>query len=169
VRKAGARGSRLTSTCRLSLNPWMARSPRWPHTVPRGPVLRCGGCPRRTRHSGANAGPASPRAAVCLRRWGFRSDPPHQRSSGRAGGLKSRRSPSGALRADLSGRVLPRRHRLRRATRPCSAIRVARRSCSPASHGVQVGGDPRRPIGAVVAGGQVADRGRQCRPPFPTR
>jgi hypothetical protein len=50
---------------------------------------------------------------------------PHQRTSGREGGVKSRRSPSGALRADLSGLVVPRRLRVRRATKPCSAIRFA--------------------------------------------
>jgi hypothetical protein len=32
----------------------------------------------------------------------------HKRTSGRLGGVKSRRSPWGALRADLSGRVVPR-------------------------------------------------------------
>lgn len=64
-------------------------------------------------------------AAVCLRWWGFRFRSPHQRTSGRGGAPKSRRSPSGALRADLSGLVVPRRLRLRRAIKPCSAISVA--------------------------------------------
>src|SRR3984893_19151964 len=50
---------------------------------------------------------------------------PDQRTSGRGGGVKSRRSPSGALRADLSGLVVPRRVRLRRAIKPCSTISVA--------------------------------------------
>jgi hypothetical protein len=47
---------------------------------------------------------------------------PHQRTSARCGGVKSRRSASSALRADLSGGVLPRRLRLRRATRPFKAL-----------------------------------------------
>jgi hypothetical protein len=39
--------------------------------------------------------------------------------------VKSRRNLSGAVRADLSGPVVPRRLRVRRATEPCSAISAA--------------------------------------------
>ncbi|MFC0110184.1 hypothetical protein [Kibdelosporangium aridum] len=50
---------------------------------------------------------------------------PTQRAFGVAGGRKSRRSASGALRPDVSRRVVPRRVRFRRATRSCSAITFA--------------------------------------------
>jgi hypothetical protein len=40
---------------------------------------------------------------------------PHQGHPAAPGGVTSRRSPSGALRVDLSGVVIPRRRRLRRA------------------------------------------------------
>jgi pSer/pThr/pTyr-binding forkhead associated (FHA) protein len=50
---------------------------------------------------------------------------PHRVRPAAASGVKSRRSPSGALRADLSGVAVPRRRRFRRATTPASAINVA--------------------------------------------
>jgi hypothetical protein len=50
---------------------------------------------------------------------------PTHATLGCSGGVKSRRSRSGALRADLSGLVVPRRRRVRRATKPCSRISAA--------------------------------------------
>jgi integrase len=64
-------------------------------------------------------------------RWNFPSAvgisvrSPHQRTSGRGGGAKSRFNASGAFRADLSALVSPRRLRFGRATRCCSAINAA--------------------------------------------
>ena len=65
--------------------------------------------------------------------------------------MKSRRSPSGALRADLSGVAVPRRRRFRRATTPASAINVATVLFDTANHGGTTGrAAPVRP--AMVGG-----------------
>ena len=74
--------------------------------------------------SAENTDPAPSRVEFAYVGGGF-GEPPHRARPAAASGVKSRRSPSGALRADLSGVAVPRRRRFRRATTPVSAINVA--------------------------------------------
>jgi hypothetical protein len=88
---------------------------------------------------------------------------PHQRTSGAEGGVKSRRGPSSALRADLSGLVVPRR---RRAACHQTLLGHQRRDGVlryPPVHGAQVRADPRRPRRSPG----VWRTGRRSSPPTP--